>query len=1120
MKAMLPWVCCMALAPNVFAVTGLEAYYQADYTQAATLFQAKASLAPIEDYYLGRMYLYGYGVLKSNALAVQSFRRAAEKGLLPAQLLLAKIELNQNNNPEQALFWFKKAAKLNDLSAQMYCAGAYLFGVGTVKNLDAAREFYIAAARGENSIAQQTLAANFLDTKQPINQKMGLVWLNKAVLQRDPEAELMLAELTLKGELVTQNMDEAKRLIEDAITQGYVPAFYQMGRFEQRQSHLQDAQIWYRKAADLNYAPAQIALAELYFDPKNTIYSVQNGFFWLQKAAETGSYAAQRSLAAMYQSGQMIKANPTLAAEWEQKSQTQQETEQNAEQKMAEWLTYGKAKRLADTDYRLMGIYNDWHDKTALQDNIYNQSPLMNSIARQHIYQAQFSMIHPNDIPIHQFYDAMMLAQPKHRPQELIFPQYAIHMQTASKDGTAVAEKNLLQAQRDGYDYLTQETLSAQHIDYSQVFKKLLNQAALGDSLAQFDVAQLYQQGIGVTQSTENALKFYVLAAAQNDLPAEYHLGLIYLQGLGVEPDYKIGMEWLTDAAFKGNCYAQYALAQIYEYGYQDKNGKTVIPEDPEQSLAMYQLAAANHYGLAEYALAEIMVRSASRDMSVTGLELRNKQIKRLYQGAVNYGVAQAKLPLAYYYASDADETKQAQAFADIQQAAVTGSVDAAFLLGIMYDRGIATGVSREQALHWYEQAAANPISAFVLGTYAAEGVGIAKNLEKATDYLQFAAEKNFAPAYYNLAVLKQGQHSPFLPYLDKAVALGLSRAGLGLADYYMSQTSSVEQLRQARILYEQFAKQGDQSAQLKLGYLFEQGIGVNPDYNQALSWYTMAANQGQKDAQYLLGRLYQLGLVGKEPDYTLAKQWYAAAQDNYAPAAVAYGFLEETQNDDYPRAFNAYQHAADLEDPIANYDLGLIYEKGKGQPTDVEKAQELYLIAANQGVVKAMVSLGNLYAQQHKMKKSLSWLNKAAMQNDPDAMYQLGWLSEQGLNPQGTIKDAVTYYQSAAALGQSNAMLALARIYQLGTGVSPDLQKSASYYAELARRNYPTAQYQLAKFCLAGVAKECTNQEAKNWLIKAGQNGCRDAAQLLRLQAAQLQTDTSYIESIGVSQG
>lgn len=90
MKAMLPWVCCMALAPNVFAVTGLEAYYQADYTQAATLFQAKASLAPIEDYYLGRMYLYGYGVLKSNALAVQSFRRAAEKRFITCAIIIDK----------------------------------------------------------------------------------------------------------------------------------------------------------------------------------------------------------------------------------------------------------------------------------------------------------------------------------------------------------------------------------------------------------------------------------------------------------------------------------------------------------------------------------------------------------------------------------------------------------------------------------------------------------------------------------------------------------------------------------------------------------------------------------------------------------------------------------------------------------------------------------------------------------------------------------------------------------------------------------------------------------------------------------------------------------------------
>lgn len=1120
MKAVLSWFCCLAVTTQVCAMTGLEAYYQADYKQAATLLKSKANLTALEEYYMGRMYLYGYGVLKSNTLADQSFKRAADKGSLLAQLLLAKIELFQNNNPEQALLWFKKAAKSNDVSAQMYCAGAYLYGVGTVKKADSAREYYLAAARANQGIAQQMVAADFLKSKQNASRKMGLVWLNKAVALRDPEAEVMLAGLYLTGDLVAKNKEQARQLLEDAASQEYLPAYYQMGRFQASQGNTLDAQNWYQKAAERHDTQAQIALAELYLDRNNASYSLQEGFVWMQKAAQSGVTTAQHALATMYQKGEGVEANQVLAAEWEHKAQLPQASgPENAQQLMAEWLTRGKAESLANTDYQLSGIQRVWHDQSALQNNIYNQAPQLPILTRQDIYQPKLQMLLPNDLPIHQYFGAMMNAQAMSPTGELIFPLYTLPNGLADVVSTEFNTTNkLLQAQRDGFDYLTQATAFSQAIDYPETFKRLLKQAVLGDSTAQFDVAQMYQQGVGVTKSIEAAIKFYHLAAAQNDLPSEYHLGLIYLQGMGVEPDYRVGMDWLLDAAFKGNYYAQYTLARIYEYGYRDKNGREVVPADKDQSYAMYQLSASNHYGLAQYRLAEILVRQPMQNLTAADLDRRHKQIKRLFQGAADFGVEDAKLPMAFYDASDADEAKQAQAFATIQHAANTGSIEAAFLLGMMYDRGIATRADRERAIYWYEQAVANPMSAFILGTYLAEGSGIAKNIEKATDYLQFAASKNFAAADFNLAVLKKQQNEDFLIYLEKAAAQGLSSAGLALADYYMSRDSTTEQLKQARNLYEQFAKQGLQTAQLKLGYLYEQGLGAAQDYKQALTWYTAAAQQKPGQAQYLLGRLYQLGKIETTPNYATAQQWYAAVKANYAPAAVAAGFIDETVRDDYRHAFNDYQQAADMGDPIAEYNLALIYEKGKSQSVDIDKAQIFYQRAAKQKVTKAMVALGHIYVNEHNINKALIWLNLAATQNDADALYQLGWLSEKGLIPHATIPDAVTYYQEAAAQGQGMAILALARLYQSGLGVKRNLAKSAEYYTQLAQQNYPEAQYQLAKFCLSKIAKGCSQQEAKNWLVKAEHNGHHDASQLLRLLAARSQSGLSYVESIPVT--
>lgn len=1123
MKAVLSWFCGLAITSQVCALTGLEAYYRGDYTQAAALLKSKATLTAVEEYDMGRMYLYGYGVLKSNVLAQQSFKRAADKGSIPAQLLLAKMELFQNNHPDQALVWFKKAAKLNDPSAQLYCAGAYLFGVGTSKNADLAREYSIAAARNNQSIAQQVVAADFLKSNQAATKKIGVTWLKKAVDLRDPEAELMMADLYIKGEWVTRSFDQAKQLIEDAVSQEYVPAYYQMGRFEYLQNEIQDAQTWYQKAADLNYLPAQFALAELYLNPENAHRSVYDSFRWMQKAAQSGYANAQHALAVFYKKGVGVPENEGLAAEWERKAQTSENSAPaDAQRQLAEWLTRGKIKTLAETEYQLPGIYTDWQDKNSLQDNVYNLSPQLPSLNRQDIYQAQFKMMHPNEISIFQYYDAMMSVQGPRQAQTIVYPEYILAEPSHSDTDNArlkLTQSKLL-AQRDGYDYIAEVAHTNPVVDYSFEFKRLLDQAVLGDSTAQFDVAQMYQHGIGVAKSMEEAIKYYQLAAAQNDLPSEYQLGLIYLLGLDVTPNPRLGLDWLMDAAFKGNYYAQYAVARIYENGYQDQQGSVVIPADKDQSLAMYQLAAANHYGLAQYHLADILLHQPPIQMNAADLALRHKQINRLLQGAVESGVEEAKLHLAFYDANNADEAKQAQAFSDIQAAAESGSSEAEFLLGLMYDRGIATQADRSRAIHWYAQSETNPMSAFILGTYLADGNGIKKNLKKANDYLQFAASKHFAAASFNLGVLKKQEDKEFLPDIEKAAALGLSRAGLELADYYTSRESTPAQLSQARVLYEQFAKQGLQSAQIKLGYLYEQGLGVARDYNQALSWYTLAAQHKHDHgrAQFLIGRLYQFGLIGNGPNYAMAKQWYGEVKGNYAPAAVASGFIDETEYDDYRHAFSDYQQASDLRDPSAEYNLALIYEKGKNQAVDTDKAKRLFKQAAQHKIVKAMVALGQINVNEHNITQALSWLSLASSQHDADALYQLGWLSEKGLMPGASITSTIQYYQDAATQGQGYAILALGRLYESGIGVPKNLEKAAGYYERLAQQNYPGAQYQMAKFCLSNMVKSCTHKEAKNWLVKAEQSGYREAAQLLRLLTAQTQTKVSYIETIPVS--
>ena len=56
--------------------------------------------------------------------------------------------------------------------------------------------------------------------------------------------------------------------------------------------------------------------------------------------------------------------------------------------------------------------------------------------------------------------------------------------------------------------------------------------------------------------------------------------------------------------------------------------------------------------------------------------------------------------------------------------------------------------------------------------------------------------------------------------------------------------------------LYQQAAEQGNASAQLKLGFRYANGIGVEKDVEKAVELYQQAAKQGHANAQNKLGSL------------------------------------------------------------------------------------------------------------------------------------------------------------------------------------------------------------------------------------------------------------------------
>ncbi len=82
---------------------------------------------------------------------------------------------------------------------------------------------------------------------------------------------------------------------------------------------------------------------------------------------------------------------------------------------------------------------------------------------------------------------------------------------------------------------------------------------------------------------------------------------------------------------------------------------------------------------------------------------------------------------------------------------------------------------------------------------------------------------------------------------------------------------------REALRLFRMAADKGDARAMANVGWIYENGFGLQPDCAQAMEWYKKALAAGDAIANWNIGRLYDLG-CGVKQDYSEARNWYQKA--------------------------------------------------------------------------------------------------------------------------------------------------------------------------------------------------------------------------------------------------
>jgi TPR repeat protein len=91
--------------------------------------------------------------------------------------------------------------------------------------------------------------------------------------------------------------------------------------------------------------------------------------------------------------------------------------------------------------------------------------------------------------------------------------------------------------------------------------------AEAGNADAQFNMALMYERGIGVSKDEQESVVWYRKAAEQGNSNAQFNLGVMYENGRGTAVDFSQAHQWYRKAAVQGDGLAIGNLGMLYIRG-------------------------------------------------------------------------------------------------------------------------------------------------------------------------------------------------------------------------------------------------------------------------------------------------------------------------------------------------------------------------------------------------------------------------------------------------------------------------------------------------------------------------------------------------------------------------
>lgn len=360
-----------------------------------------------------------------------------------------------------------------------------------------------------------------------------------------------------------------------------------------------------------------------------------------------------------------------------------------------------------------------------------------------------------------------------------------------------------------------------------------------------------------------------------------------------------------------------------------------------------------------------------------------------------------------------------------------------------LYEKAIQKG--NASIIPQHEQIVKNTgslFSALLLRECYQKGIGVKRDMQKASDYLKIAAEQGHTDSEYAyaLSLLNNNQADKAVEWFKRCAKTGHTGATYYYGNLMHKGIGITQDKEKGILLLRAAADKQFTMAEYQLGKIYYEGDGADKDFDKAFTYLKRAAEKNNAGAEWMISQCYLKG-EGTPQDYYFATQWMAEVAMTTHKKEIA-----QLLTDDNEGAFSQYLMG------LRKYYIEKDYASAIDYFKKVEKAKHV------EGTIMQAVCLANKDYEKRNLKKAVKMLAKQS-QTSALASYYLSSLYETGTGVEKDDSKAVELLEKASDAGIAYAQCKLADRYMTGKGVTQDFTKAARLYLMAEAQKHLTPQ-------------------------------------------------------------